>query len=390
MRRTWGIWLILLLLLGSMACQSNHIDPPPVEEPPEVVIPEKTSPSIPIPQTEEPEPILVPEEEEVVFSNESLEILVREWLGEEDKPLTYSQLEMVESLNGDQGTLTSLQDIELLTNLRTLDLSACYIEDYSPLSQLETLEELNLSNADFSDLTILSSLPQLHTLYLDGNNHLTDVFALGNCMTLRTLSLEQCSGLKLESLSGLVQITSLSLSYNEQIEDAQALSTLQGLETLQMGFGGLQNLDFVRDLTSLQTLWIPATSVTTLIPLQEAGTLTSLTLHTNTMLENLEGLEGLQDLKHLDISNMDLEDEDMDALAGLLALEELDISYNHIGSLGWVVHHPQLQELDASSNEIIDVSPLSTLPFLRVVSLYGNPIEPIAWLDESEGVEILR
>lgn len=61
-----------------------------------------------------------------------------------------------------------LRELEILTDLRRLDLRNCSeISDFSPLSKLTKLTRLDLSNTNFDDVSQLSDLTALRFLFLD-------------------------------------------------------------------------------------------------------------------------------------------------------------------------------------------------------------------------------
>jgi len=92
-----------------------------------------------------------------------------------------------------------------LTNLESLGIGVCSIEDISPLRNLTGLQSLYLHNNNISDLSLLAGLKSLQILNLNGNN-ITDV----------------------SSLAGLTNLSELNLTYNK-ITDVRPLANLTKL-----------------------------------------------------------------------------------------------------------------------------------------------------------------
>lgn len=100
------------------------------------------------------------------------------------------------------GTITDLEGIQYMTNLKELELNGYSIENISKLKGLTRLERLDLSDNNISDITVLSGLVNLEYLDLSDNN-ITNIKALKNLTGLRYLYLDdnEKDGVKLTDFS---------------------------------------------------------------------------------------------------------------------------------------------------------------------------------------------
>jgi len=218
--------------------------------------------------------------------------------------------------------ISSLAGIESLTNLLVLDLNGNSITDLTPLSGLSNLTSLSLSQNNISDLVPLSDLLKLTSLTLNQNN--ISVF----------------NGL--ETLSNL---TSLDIGYNvfTPTTDLTSLGSLSKLTTLV-----IENQKFnYPGLTS-------DPNNNTLAPLSNLINLQKLYLYSQqiTSLSFLTGLTNLERLYLDDNTNKTTKT----AISDLTELNKV----------------PRLTHLSLSYNNILDVSPISSLLNLQWLNLSGN------------------
>lgn len=147
--------------------------------------------------------------------------------------LTPDALSEIRELSLSGCGITSLEGMELLTNLHTLDLSFNPIRDLEPLRPLTQLESLNLRETMVTDLTPLAELINLRYL----NIHSVPAGSLepiGKLHNLETLIMRNVHiGTESDFLSGLTNLKRLNLR-NTGLTSTEALAGL-------MREGALQN-----------------------------------------------------------------------------------------------------------------------------------------------------
>ncbi|MFT4144449.1 MAG: protein kinase [Mobilitalea sp.] len=194
-----------------------------------------------------------------------------------------------------------------------------------------------------------------------------------------------------EDLSLMVNLTSLAL-YNQQIEDLSPLKDLVSLERLGIASNyiedlspleGLKNLkklsvsdnvinnqqlQSIKELTSLELLDIGATDITSIYDIRDMK-LHSLSVFDNFM-GDFEGLENMQDLEELITSGLEtrITEEALQRIATLTKLRMLNISGGEGFDLSLLSNMKLLEDVVLSGIQSIDVSELNNprLTALRV------------------------
>jgi hypothetical protein len=155
--------------------------------------------------------------------------------------------------------ISSLDGLQFLTNLSSLDLSGCsQISDLSPLGHLTNLTSLDLSEcSQVNDLSPLRDLINLTSLRLSRCSHLSDLSPLEHLTNLTSLDLNRCSQLNdMSSLTHLTNLTSLSLSRCTQVNDLSPLTHLTNLTSLNLGgCSHLSDLSMLAHLPKLKGLY---------------------------------------------------------------------------------------------------------------------------------------
>jgi Leucine-rich repeat (LRR) protein len=108
------------------------------------------------------------------------------------------------STGSEEGTgvgVYSLEGLQCLQALNTLDLKNNFIQNLQPVSALGQLNQLDLTNNEINDVGPLASLALLHRLYLSRNS-LIDLAPLGVMTGLDELALQQNQILDLSPLAG--------------------------------------------------------------------------------------------------------------------------------------------------------------------------------------------
>ena len=274
--------------------------------------------------------------------------------------------------------VANLAGVELLVNLRRLNLDGNAVRDLAPLLALRHLEWVSVRGQALTSDSVYSHIPALQargvevlfdapvivaiadaglrgsverTLGKSGGATLTQ----GDLLGLRTLD---ATGAGVADLSGIemaVHLDSLDLSDNE-LADVSALSGLAELRTLLLGGNVLADISPLSNLAGLRALIL-----------------------SDNELEDVSALSGLVALEELWLADNRL--ADLTPLAGLTSLRYLHLGGNLLTSLAPVLGLRSLAWLDAADNRVAEVRP-DGAPLQRL-RLDDNLIRNVAALANS-------
>ena len=260
--------------------------------------------------------------------------------------------------------VTDLTGLEHAINLTSIDVKNSQITSLKALARATKLTALDLSDNDITDITSLQHLTGLIKLDLRGNN-ITDIAPLDNLTNLTTLLLSDNDITDITSLQYLTNLTTLILGDND-ITDITPLEDLANLTILGINSNPISSLDPVKVLTSLTTLELSGNALSDLSP--------------------LSGLTGLQ---RLYLTDNAITSSDLNAITGLTALIDLDLSKNKVTGLTALANFTQLKELSLNDNNITDVNPLAALTVLENLYLADNAIVDIEPLTGLANLKVL-
>ncbi|WP_158099071.1 leucine-rich repeat domain-containing protein [Flavonifractor sp. An100] len=288
----------------------------------------------------------------------------------------------------DNEAVTDLSPLSGLTDLKELNLMGTGAVDLTPLAGLTNLEDLKLANPEISDLSPLASLKNLKSLHLDDG------------------SLTSSKILVLSPLAGLTELEHLYLPSTPNYTDFSPLAGMTKLKELTMmgtrysNSNSIDSLEFLRNMTQLETLYISVRSAD-LAPLSGLVSLKNMELLGEFRADDLSVFSNLTQLESLLLrrtsSQILCPAQDLSALSGLTNMRRLVISASGLDSLTGVEQMSGLEELEINMTDatLTDLSPLSGLTKLRtlVLSVGGNPpgplnIEALRGLSELETVSL--
>ena len=357
----------------------------------------------------------------------------------DSKPTTEQlhKLTLVTTINLEgNSNITSLDPLEKLTNLKSIQASKTLVSDISPLSELFALESLDFSETRISSLLPLEALVKLEQL--DFSNTLVDSLnGLDKLANLRILTVDHtgindlrplmnCEELKFiycdDTKVGKVDIdqfldhnpecliiyqTSLLKNWWNGLPSAwkaafqkhatldqsptrEQLHTLAGLTAIDLS--GNREITALQPLTTLQRLEDlnlangPHQDIT---PLADMVRLKKLNLSGNPV-EDLTAISNLPQLTELDISNTAV--AKLDAISSLVKLEQLNCSGTQIKKLDPLASLRSLKKLECFNTGISNLKPLTGLIFLKQLVCYNtklNEKKVAAFKAEVPGVEVV-
>jgi Leucine-rich repeat (LRR) protein len=170
-------------------------------------------------------------------------------------------------------------NLRQIMNLTALDLSGnVTISDLEPISRLSNLKEINLSGTPVSDLMPLRNTNNLQILDISGTA-VNSIDPLRYCTHLEELRMK-----------------------DTQVSDISIISTFSGLDLLDISKTPVPSLDPVRDLTLMKDLRLSQTKISDLGPVSGMTGLESLNI-SGTSVQNLDPLSNLTALKLLVCDN---------------------------------------------------------------------------------------
>lgn len=256
-------------------------------------------------------------------------------------------------------TKNSLEGIEQLDELTTLELNGCKVDD-----NITTLKNINCS-----------SLYNLAITNCNINNKLVDTLPVQNS-----------------------RLSSLDISGNGNYGKLNILTKCSdSLETLNISGTDTDNLDLVANCNNLKDLIADNNNITTLSVLSGMSKLESISLASN-KLANLDGLENsihltainaksnlltnINGLKNTTLlTDINLSDNKLTSVSVVdnssNCVEKIHLDNNRLTDIEFVRESDELEYLSASDNRITDITPLYNKPKLIGFDLSGNRIVSI-------------
>ena len=314
------------------------------------------------------------------------------------------------NLNGlrlDNNKIEDIRALEGLTNLRELYLLDNPTGDLSPLSGMTRMIRLGIV-ARTDDFSFLNNMPELEELRIDGlnalpreivnlprlnifcslNGGLTDIGLLAQTPTLTVVDLSWNSIADLTPLSGL-PLTELYLQGNP-VTDYSPIAALYP-NLIGRNFEYVERLapedpdaviafpDAVLERKVREVIGKPEGQITA----GDAAQVLNLRVANDwqpqippeTLVKDLTGLEYFINLRELDASFNDI--GDLTPIAGLRQLKKLNLGGNRIGDLSPLAGLTHLEELTLFGNGIRDIRPLAGLQMLRSLHLGNNQVDDL-------------
>jgi internalin A len=266
------------------------------------------------------------------FVDAHLEELVREVSGRKTGRLFSWQMSEIEMLDAKGKSISDLDGIGRLKNLRWLSLEDNEINDVAPLAELSHLEYLSLRNNGITclesiQLAALSHLPLTglslrHNVirYPDGSQiRLQDISVLRKFHQLEYLELRDNQITDASPLAGLVNLRILDISQNPLSDPhCEFLTDLVLLEELNLRECGVETLEFLSCMINLKYLNVHSNSgIRTFVPMLNLYHLETLLMANTHLGDDVWVLKNMHDLTRLNIRNCDV--EDLTVLAQLMA-----------------------------------------------------------------------
>lgn len=308
-----------------------------------------------------------------------------------------------------EGSL-AVSDCRFLKNLTRLELPDEYpeAEDFYELSQLSYL------SVDGTMETILAAVHPEQITSLDLDYSMDTLDGIGQFTNLHRLSLDSCSGVSdLTGLGELTELTDLSLIDLDDVTDVNALYQLTKLKSLVLDLEGLKELEFVENMTSLESLRILDGELLNYDVLKGNQSIKTLELDYNSNIKDLSPIATMTQLEDLSVPIYTC--TGTEEFKNLTNLKRLYLSTNGNTSISYISKMKKLEELTLNNCYITDdlecltglehlnklklsrvmnlgsLSALNKLKGLKEVDLSGNDCYfDITDLFSNETVEVLN
>lgn len=225
------------------------------------------------------------------FPDPNLATVVASAMGKTSgQTLTQADITKTTRISNYGNKISSLQGIQILTNLSEVSLPINNISDISPLATLTGLTMINLASNKLSDLSVLRAFTKLS--YLDlGKNQITDISPLSGLTNLTFLFIPDNQISDISPLKGLTTLTFLT-AYDNQIRDISPLRNLTKLKSLMLHSNRISDISPLRNLTRLYDLHLNDNQIRDVSPLSGLTNLDTLRL-ANNQIRDISPLSGL-------------------------------------------------------------------------------------------------
>lgn len=265
-------------------------------------------------------------------------------------------------------SITTLEPLSMLINLKELKCSQTKIGDLQPLSDLVGLEKLECINTSVNNLAPLSKLSGLRELQLS-ETQVSDVSPLASVSSLEILNIDKTPVSDISALAGL---ENLKVVYGDgtQINNVQ----VKGISKIN------SDVLIIYQTPVLEVWWSQLPDSWKLIFRSQVQTSEVPTR------EQLHSMLGISVLNIPESSNI----TSLEALEGCYRLKELRFNDTPISSLMPLLNLSSLESLHCAKNPISDLAPLAALPNLKVLNIENTPVSDLTPLANLRKLEDLR
>lgn len=291
-------------------------------------------------------------------------------------------------------TITTLEPIRKLLNLKVVLANNTAVVDLSPLQDLRDIRILDISDTDVRDLMPLSSLSKLSVLRADRSKieKLDPVF---NLKSLKEVYVDRTTLHDITALEFLEKNPECLIVYKtihldrwwknlpagwKEVFYAQmgsdTASTRENLhrliekETFQFQSARVRDLSPFSEFVRLRELHFSAAGITEIPPLETLRSLKS--LHANSCpLQRIGFISELTELEDLDISDTPI--DDLRGLEGLANLKSMNCAGTQVKKLDPLQPLHQLEFLDCSNTRVTKLDPVMYLS-LRTLKCFNTKV----------------
>ncbi|CAL6093126.1 Conserved_hypothetical protein [Hexamita inflata] len=292
-------------------------------------------------------------------------------------------LENLENLNVSENKQLENCSFERFKKLKQLDISETNRSDISNL-KLPLLRILTLRRNKAIDLSSLHCLENLEELDLSYNITVY-INPLQHLKQLQILKLSYCNLKSVQTLEPLTNLVELDVSGNKNI-DLQLLKYLVNLKKLNISKTKTYKIDDLQPLNNLEELNISYNEIANINVLKYFLNLSNLNL-TETKIQNIEILQ-FEQLKEFNISNYP--EIDFQPVQKMVLLQKLSLCGNMLENISFLEGLINLEHLNLFNNEnLADITPLQYLVNLTNLDISLCEINNFSSLQTLVNLEVL-
>ena len=224
-------------------------------------------------------------EEEVIFQDPAFENTVRATIDKLSGPITNldcTQLTRLAFEKSDlyDGKIHSLEDLHLFPSLEEIILRGIDgLTDFSPLAYCPKLTQLTIENANLTDISFVQYTPGLHSVCIWGNPPIADISPLESLQNLKTVSFYDVGLQDIQPLTKLSSLEEITLSTCDVKNISELAHCASEIKRLHIAGNPITNAeDVIRAMPALQFLEIDDTSISDYRVLKELPELRNLSI----------------------------------------------------------------------------------------------------------------
>lgn len=200
-------------------------------------------------------------------------------------------------------TILDLSPIEVLRQLRYVDLSNTQITQLGPISNITFLEHLDVSNTPTTDIQFIKYADKLKSLNIS-STMISDIGLLTNLKSIQSLEAAQTPIMSFVVLNEFDSLQRLILP-NSGFNNGEHIQELKNLKELDLSQNYLLNFSALQNLSSLKYLNLAETNISDLSFLAAFNELEVIDL-TKTQLSDITSLSGLPALRKVLVDETEL------------------------------------------------------------------------------------
>ncbi|ELP1219862.1 InlH/InlC2 family class 1 internalin [Listeria monocytogenes] len=219
----------------------------------------------------------------VIFPDPALANAVKTATGKSNvtDTITQADLDGIATLSAFNTGVTTIEGIQYLNNLISLELKDNQITNLTPLKNLTKITELELSGNPLKNVSAIAGLQSIKTLDLT-STQITDVTPLAGLSNLQVLYLDLNQITNISPLAGLTNLQYLSIG-NNQVSDLTPLANLSKLTTLRADDNKISDISPLASLPNLIEVHLKNNQISDVSPLANISNLFMVTLTNQTI-----------------------------------------------------------------------------------------------------------
>ena len=197
-----------------------------------------------------------------------------------------------------RGPITDLSDLSHMPNLKVVYIEAEQIIDLSPMKDLDGLQQINLANNNISDLSPLTGKDKLWDFNLLDNGMLEGIEVVRTWPAIRSLNLDNTGSYDGSPIGEFQRYEFLGIKNNS---DAWKYLPGMHIDALAIGYDGQKDLDCIRDVSYIGTLYISDSDIRDISALEGREDITLLNME-GCMIDDLSPLFQMPNLVTVEMS----------------------------------------------------------------------------------------